>query len=195
MTDVEELTALVARLNERVEALTEALSNAQQLLAEASVRDTLTGLYNRRGFLEQASLALQLSDRTRRPMAFFHVDLDDMKAINDAHGHAAGDEALVETAAILRATFRSTDLIGRLGGDEFLTLAIECADEPAAIGLLQRLHDAIRARNEREGVSFPLAASAGLTFYDPARGRRYLESLLAECDQRMYVAKQARKGR
>jgi diguanylate cyclase (GGDEF)-like protein len=128
-------------------------------------------------------------------MALFYVDLDGMKAINDAHGHSAGDAALADTAAILRATFRQTDLLGRLGGDEFVALAIECADEASAIGLLQRLHDAITARNEREGVTIPLAASAGMTYYDPARGRRYLESLLAECDQRMYIAKQSRKGR
>ena len=121
--------------------------------------------------------------------------LDDMKAVNDRHGHAAGDEVLAEMAAILRATFRVTDLLGRMGGDEFAALAIECADEASAIGLLQRLHDAITERNARDGVEVALAASAGLTFYDPARGRRYLESLLAECDQRMFTVKQARKGR
>lgn len=192
---IEELTSLVAELRERVTALEDQLATAQQLLADAAVKDVLTGLYSRRGFLEQANLALQMADRTRRPLALFYVDLDGMKAINDAHGHAAGDQALADTAAILRHTFRSTDLLGRLGGDEFVALAIECADEASAIGLLQRLHDAITTRNERAGVAFPLAASAGMTFYDPARGRRYLESLLAECDQRMYVAKQARKSR
>lgn len=183
------------RAVERLAELADELVTAQTLLEEAAVRDPLTGLYNRRGFFEQANLAMQLADRTRRPMALFYVDLDGMKAINDAHGHAAGDEALRDTAAVLRATFRSTDLLGRLGGDEFVALAIECADEASAIGLLQRLHDAITDRNHKAGVTFSLAASAGLTFYDPARGRRYLESLLAECDQRTYVAKQSRRPR
>ncbi|MBZ0234340.1 MAG: GGDEF domain-containing protein [Deltaproteobacteria bacterium] len=183
------------RLHERLDAMTDALATAQQLLAEVSVRDGLTGLHNRRGFLEQAGLAAQLADRTRRPLALFYVGVDDMKAVNDRHGHAAGDELLAEMAAILRATFRATDVLGRLGGDEFAALAIECADEASAIGLLQRLYDAITERNAREGVGVPLAASAGLTFYDPARGRRYLESLLAESDQRMYIAKQSRRGR
>jgi len=183
------------RLSERLTALTDALATAQQLLAEVAVRDSLTRLHNRRGFLEQAGLALQLAERTRRPVALFSIGLDDMKAVNDRHGHAAGDEVLAEMAAILRATFRVTDLLGRMGGDEFAALAIECADEASAIGLLQRLHDAITERNARDGVEVALAASAGLTFYDPARGRRYLESLLAECDQRMFTVKQARKGR
>ncbi len=183
------------RAVERLAELADELVTAQQLLEEAAVKDALTGLYNRRGFFEQANLAMQMADRTRRPLALFYVDLDGMKAINDAHGHAVGDEALRETAAILRTAFRSTDLVGRMGGDEFVALAIECADEASAIGLLRRLHDTITDRNQKEGVRYSLAASAGLTFYDPARGRRYLESLLAECDQRMYVAKSARKSR
>jgi diguanylate cyclase (GGDEF)-like protein len=183
------------RAVERLAELADELVTAQKLLEEAAVKDALTGLYNRRGFFELANLTMQLADRTRRPLALFYVDLDGMKTINDTHGHAAGDEALRETAAILRASFRSTDIVARLGGDEFVVLAIECADEASAIGLLQRLHDTITDRNQKDGVSYTLAASAGLTFYDPARGRRYLESLLAECDQRMFVAKQSRKPR
>jgi diguanylate cyclase (GGDEF)-like protein len=189
------LAAMTSRELERLAELADELVTAQKLLEEAALKDALTGLYNRRGFFEQANLAMQLADRTRRPLALFYVDLDGMKVINDTHGHAAGDEALRETAAILRASFRATDLVGRLGGDEFVVLAIECADEASAIGLLQRLHDTITDRNQKDGVSYTLAASAGLTFYDPGRGRRYLESLLAECDQRMFVAKQSRKLR
>ena len=105
------------------------LRRAVEQLERAVVRDELTGLLNRRGFQDQAMRALSLANRTTRPLALIYIDLNGMKAINDQLGHAAGDRALVETAELMRRTFRVSDVLARLGGDEFAVLAPEYTED------------------------------------------------------------------
>ena len=91
-----------------------------------SLTDDLTGLYNRRGFTLLAEQEVKLAHRINRSMLLFFCDVDYLKSINDAHGHAQGDLALQEVSAILKETFREVDIMARLGGDEFVVLACGC---------------------------------------------------------------------
>jgi diguanylate cyclase (GGDEF)-like protein/PAS domain S-box-containing protein len=162
---------------------------AQRLLEELATVDELTGLYNRRGFLRMAAQQLQLTDRNPRPLHLFFADIDDMKRINDALGHEAGDQALAAAAAALKATFRKSDIIGRLGGDEFVALVVDAASTAAFV---QRLEANLRSYNGATARPYTLAISVGITAYDPSRPET-IESFLTRADAAMYRQKRARK--
>ena len=98
------------------------LKGSELKMRELALKDILTGLYNRRGFLTFAEQLLRLSDRTHRGLILIYADLDNLKQINDDHGHEEGDRALVIIADVFRETFRDSDVIGRVGGDEFAIL-------------------------------------------------------------------------
>src|SRR5207247_1593642 len=91
-------------------------------LLDLALVDDLTGLYNRRGFLTLATRDLRLAHRSNETLLVAFADLDDLKGVNDAAGHAVGDRALRDTAALLRQTFRDSDLVARIGGDEYAVL-------------------------------------------------------------------------
>lgn len=151
--------------------------------------DPLTGLFNRRGFL----LALESSGRPQRrthgPGAVLYVDLDHFKTVNDSFGHDAGDEVLRELAGVLRQQTRDTDLLVRMGGDEFAVLLQE-VDEQTAQRIANRILEAIRALNiQREGVTAHVTASLGIALF--AEGAADVDDLLARADAAMYEAKQA----
>jgi len=153
--------------------------------------DELTGLFNRRGFLGHARPQLDLAARLHRPMLLIFVDLDGLKPINDRLGHAAGDQALIDTAAVLRSTFRERDIIARLGGDEFVVLVTD-ASVVNPDGLLARLDQRVRTMNERPNRPFVLAFSTGVSRFDPGTPET-LEELLSQADRRMYREKRRRK--
>jgi diguanylate cyclase (GGDEF)-like protein len=115
-----------------------------ETLRRLSLLDGLTNLYNRRGFLTFAEQFISLAQRSQRNLSLVLVDVDYLKAINDNFGHAYGDEALIRTANILRKTFRRSDIIGRIGGDEFSILAIDVNHEGIPI-LIQRLFETLKA--------------------------------------------------
>jgi diguanylate cyclase (GGDEF)-like protein/PAS domain S-box-containing protein len=156
-----------------------------------SLLDELTGLYNRRGFLGHARPQLDAAARLHRPMLLIFVDLDGLKPINDRLGHAAGDQALVDAAAVLRSTFRERDIIARLGGDEFVVLVTD-ASLVNPDGLLARLDQRIQAMNDRPHRPFVLAFSTGVSRFDPGTPET-LEELLSQADRRMYREKRRRK--
>lgn len=167
---------------------------ARDAIAAAAVHDELTGLYNRRGFLDRGGAAVRLADRSGRGLAVFYIDLNEMKAINDQLGHAMGDAVLCELADTLREAVRSTDLVARLGGDEYVVLAIDC-HTPADVAAMQvRIEASIAEHAARPDRRYPLSASIGAMHYTPKAGRRGIDELLSEADQRMYEAKQRRKA-
>jgi diguanylate cyclase (GGDEF)-like protein len=164
---------------------------ADQLRA-LSLVDELTGLYNRRGFLTLATQQLKLCDRTMRPALVVFVDLDGMKRINDELGHDFGDQALVETANILRHCFRYSDVVSRLGGDEFVALAIDAAQEMAD-SIQCRLYERLEEVNLKPDRAFELQFSIGMAPYDPSSAEM-VEEVLARADSLMYEQKRARKA-
>jgi diguanylate cyclase (GGDEF)-like protein/PAS domain S-box-containing protein len=166
------------------------VTRSRELEAEVvalSLHDELTGLLNRRGFVELCEQQMKVARRNGRPLMFLYLDLDRLKTLNDSFGHGEGDRALRATAAILKESFRETSIIGRLGGDEFAVLVVD-ADPASAPGLLQRLRRSIDRFNATASLRGPLSVSTGTAVTDPlAPGS--LQRLWAEADAAMYEAK------
>lgn len=165
------------------------LRRQAELLLQLTLRDELTGLYNRRGFIEHATKQLSLAVRRRSHACLFFVDLNGMKAINDGFGHEAGDRALIAAARALRAVFRDADVVARLGGDEFAVLASDCS-EADIDAVRMRVHSGVNAYNATSGEAFRLAMSVGAMVFDPSAPMD-LEALIAAADAKMYEQKVA----
>ncbi|MFA5901264.1 MAG: GGDEF domain-containing response regulator [Hyphomicrobium sp.] len=159
-------------------------------LQSLALTDTLTGLYNRRGFITVAEEQLKLARRSSYGLALAFVDLDGMKRINDGLGHEFGDQALVTTAKILRQTFRDSDVIARLGGDEFIVLAI-AAGPGVASRIRKELVNSLAEHNSVPGA-VPLSFSVGFSYFLPTAtsNEASIEDLMVEADKQMYIEKQ-----
>jgi diguanylate cyclase (GGDEF)-like protein len=165
-----------------------AMQNTEQTLKEQAYYDYLTGLPNRALLADRFNLAIERSKRSRKPFAAVMIDLNNFKAINDTHGHAAGDQVLVVMGRRLLETVRASDTVSRLGGDEFVLVveAIEDRRELAQIG--QKLIDMLSERVELDsGAIVSLGGSLGFALY-PTDGAT-MESLLHVADQAMYDCK------
>lgn len=170
--------------------LTERKSMEEQIHS-LSITDPLTGLHNRRGFLTLAEQQMKFSDRHRRQMLLFFADLDGMKRINDTLGHKEGDAALIDVAAILKETFRSSDIIARIGGDEFAVLAIDVTGiSPETI--IGRLQNQINEHNRKEKRNYIISISMGLSHYDPENPCS-LDDLMSRADKLMYKQKKSKR--
>lgn len=154
---------------------------------EISSHDGLTGLLNRRAFLDVGEAEAQRLYRYGHSMALAFLDLDKFKRLNDQEGHQAGDEALKATAAALIAATRSTDRIGRIGGDEFVVLLPEIGYQDA-VGTIGKVVAGINAALRPFP---PVSVSAGLAWFEvPAS----LSAMMAAADGLMYEAKQQGHG-
>lgn len=162
----------------------------QSELRRMGTSDALTRLMNRRGFLPSAEHQLEVAKRTHQPMAMMFLDLDGLKQVNDALGHSAGDGMITEGAFVLRQTFRASDLIARMGGDEFCVLFAAESYHAAKIALA-RLKNAVDEANDQEGRPFILSFSAGVAMFDP-EDPCTLDQLIALADEQMYVRKRAK---
>jgi diguanylate cyclase (GGDEF)-like protein len=151
--------------------------------------DELTGLTNRRGFDAIAEHTIAVCRRVGEPATLLYFDLDHFKTVNDTLGHAAGDRVLKTFAGHLRDTFRDSDVVARVGGDEFCVLltsaTVEKVHRPLAL-----LEGRLETREGEPLVSF----SVGIASYDPAR-HQTLRALVEEADQHMYQRKRTRGGR
>jgi len=177
-------------LSERKRA-EEKLEQALKEVRELSLVDQLTDLRNRRGFLTLAEQQLKVADRTQVGVGLFFIDLDNLKCINDKLGHKIGDQALVEAADVLRETFRESDIIARLDGDEFAVLLIHASpDVPFSA---ERLARTLEAHNAREGRAYELQMSVGVAVYD-CQSRCTIQELLSRADDLMYAEKRRRKA-
>jgi diguanylate cyclase (GGDEF)-like protein/PAS domain S-box-containing protein len=159
----------------------------EEEIRELSLRDALTGLYNRRGFFTVAEQRIKEANRDRVELHLIFIDLDGLKEINDTLGHTEGDRTLVDAAKVLTATYRQSDIIARVGGDEFVVLSPD-STVVGAEASLSRLFASLDAFNRREARPYTLAMSWGAAVYDPAAPRA-LDDLMAEADQRMYEHK------
>lgn len=176
------------------ESLSRALFNAREYsrLKTLSMRDHLTGLYNRRVF--EAMLEVEARKRSSKPFSLLLIDLDNFKTINDSHGHGAGDEVLLHVAEMLRLNFRKSDVPARYGGDEFAVLLPETSLESA-----QRVAERFRtsvashppalgARNILPTVSVGIAVVAN-------RANLEIAHMVKEADRALYRAKAPGKNR
>lgn len=161
-------------------------------LKHKSMKDELTSLYNRRGFIALAEQLTQTALSHDGRLMVFYVDVDGLKSINDIQGHEVGDEAIVGAAQVLEQTFRNQDIIGRLGGDEFaIVITVDDTFNPNKI-IRQRLEFNIEAFNQHKPRSFKLSMSVGSALFRPSDGTRF-ESILNDADMRMMCNKRERK--
>jgi diguanylate cyclase (GGDEF)-like protein/PAS domain S-box-containing protein len=157
-------------------------------LEEAAITDDLTGLLNRRGFYTLANQQCRMADRTKRGLSLLFVDLDRMKQINDELGHEAGDLALKDTADILIKTFRKSDIIARMGGDEFAVLITEPSRPGIEYVIMNHLKNNLAAHNEQGHRKYELSLSMGISNYNPDRPCS-VSDLLTRADALMYEDK------
>lgn len=168
------------------------LVQSREEIRALSLTDELTGLRNRRGLMTLAEAEFLLAQRMKRGLALFYIDLDDMKTINDTHGHAEGDNALRDLADILRKVFRDSDILARLGGDEFAVLALETAQHgPGQV--IQRLETYVSEHNRDAGRRYALSFSVGAVHIEPGTAAS-LDELLKQADAEMYRVKQKRRA-
>ena len=158
----------------------------RQRLEQLALLDDLTGLYNRRGFYSLARQHLKLSQREGRNLLLIFADVDRLKQINDEYGHQEGDQALQAAATILANTFRASDVISRIGGDEFVVLAID-VNESAVNQIIARLEENIARYNARN-APYPLTMSWGVACFD-SKSTKSLEELIAQADEDLYKDK------
>ncbi len=163
-------------------------ARARRELELRATFDALTGAHNRASIMAALSAELERSTDT----AVVYVDLDHFKSINDSFGHAAGDAVLAAVAERLRGAMRSSDELGRLGGDEFIVLLRGASSLAVAMSAAQRLSDAVRGTYELTGASLELCASVGVACAEnDARGA---EELVERGDAAMYRSKEQRRG-
>jgi len=153
-------------------------------LLDLALVDELTGLYNRRGFLTLATRDLRVARRGDETLLVAFADLDDLKGVNDSAGHAGGDRALRDTASLLRRIFRDSDLVARIGGDEYAVLVRHAGPESAGV-LAARMERQVRDFNRRAGRPYQVSISLGFA----AHKERTLDSvagLLDRADRALY---------
>jgi len=165
--------------------------HALEELQNLSLKDDLTGLYNRRGFLTLAEQQLKHAERSDEQSVLVFADLDGLKQINDRYGHQEGSNAIVKVAQILKETFRASDIIGRLGGDEFTVLATVASTERAE-AIKTRLQQKLRAVNARHNLPYDLSLSIGIALLDP-HTKLSIDELIQRADAAMYEHKHAVK--
>lgn len=159
-------------------------------LQQLSLTDELTGLYNRRGFALLAERAASRAGKNGERLFVMFSDLDFMKHINDTWGHKEGDRALMDTASILRRSFRDEDILARMGGDEFAAFGILPAPVEVET-LIKRVQDQVTTFNSLKSREYPLALSVGACIFDPATGETFT-MVLERADTMMYEIKKAR---
>lgn len=161
----------------------------EQKLHDASMTDELTGHLNRRGFLHFTQKHMEIANRSKMKFSLLYLDLNDLKAINDEFGHDEGDQALISFASLLKTTFRSSDVIARMGGDEFVVLITESRGIETEKTVMDNLQNNLRKYNEEAERSYKLSVSTGMAHYDPQHPCS-LEELLSSADKLMYDNKQ-----
>jgi len=166
---------------------------AEAAIQTLSLADELTGLYNRRGFLAFCKQHLKTIRRTNKGIVMVYADLDGLKGINDSFGHKEGDRALVKAAELLKETFRSSDVLGRLGGDEFTILAAVNPDDGRE-KMLARLREKFDNYNALRVSPYDLSISVGVAQLDPEASES-MEDLLAAADAAMYENKRGKTNK
>ena len=158
----------------------------QEAMREAALYDPLTGLYNRRALYTLGEHELKRAARSNLPGALVYVDLDNLKQINDTHGHSAGDQAICDAAAVLNAVTRTTDVVTRVGGDEFCALVVGMDPQVVA----SRVHEEAAMTRAREKRPYDFSLTVGIARFDPAHPTS-IHDLIGEADRSMYFQKRS----
>lgn len=185
-TDERGTSAFLARV------LSRAFKNQERLSALAT-HDPLTGLFNRRGFYNYLAQTCSWAERYQRPLGVLVIDVDHFKRVNDTYGHPAGDEVLRRIAVTFADVARTSDMVGRYGGEEFAILAPETSSE-ALQALADRVLEGVRSRTYIPNADRRITVSVGIA-YTGAGARTTPEALLAAADRSLYEAKNSGRDR
>ncbi len=164
----------------------------QERLRLMSITDELTGLYNRRGFFAFSEELLKISRRQGRGLFMLYADFDNLKSINDTLGHQEGDLALIDFANIIKGTFRESDIIARIGGDEFAVVPIGTRGDNIDM-ITSRLQKSLDRHNRETSRGYKLSTSFGTSYYDPENPCS-IDELLAQGDKLMYEQKKQKRN-
>jgi len=175
---------LTEKVQEHADALARLDLAARDMLS-LSLTDVLTGLNNRRGFFTRAEPLFQLSRRQYRGSAVIYADIDGLKQVNDTLGHMTGDQMIRDAASMLRASLRETDVLARMGGDEFVAYALDEAEPHALLSRLQQTLDAFNHLRQRP---YQLSLSLGIVSCGPAANVT-LNDCIQQADLAMYEHK------
>jgi diguanylate cyclase (GGDEF)-like protein len=173
--------------------LTRELADAREQLNRLTLRDELTGLYNRRGFSVLAEQQMRLSRRWDTGLLLLVLDIDGLDAINQRFGRAAGDRALVETSQLLRESFRDSDVKARVGGDEFSVLLAGAGEGTCEVIDARLTENLVRLNGTAERES-PLSLSGGVARWDPQSGQGVTE-VLGHAEHLMHEQKRGIAGK
>jgi len=183
-----EIILLKNLLKEITAKYDEMLKKQQELLKKTfdeMIKDPLTGLYNRRFFFENASKLLEIAKRDNKKLIVIFIDLDNFKQINDLYGHATGDAVLKKVGEILKKGFRNSDIVARIGGDEFVIAILLGGSEENIKKIIHRTREEIE--KAIPGISFSYGYAK---FPDDSDN---IEELVKIADERMYEDKKRRK--
>jgi diguanylate cyclase (GGDEF)-like protein/PAS domain S-box-containing protein len=186
--DVTELEAKSAELERALHALEKTQDEIQHQNEELQIlakRDPLTGVSNRRFFLEHAEREFERARRDGTSLCCLMADLDDFKSINDAHGHLEGDDVIRRVAEVLKAEVRETDWICRYGGEEFC-IALRGVDADQALVIAERMRSRVSAP---AFARVPITVSLGVSAME--FGAESFEAMIREADEALYASKQA----
>jgi diguanylate cyclase (GGDEF)-like protein len=177
-------------VNER-EKLLQRVKDSEENFRSLSLQDELTQLHNRRGFEFLVDQQFKIVNRKKKKLLLLFLDVDNMKWINDNLGHKEGDEALIDTANILKMHIRKADILARIGGDEFVAIINDTSHALPEI-ISQRLEESLQNHKEERTRRYNLSFSVGFAWYDPASPCS-IEALLDQADRNMYENKQKKK--
>lgn len=163
-------------------------------LHHLAMRDSLTGLYNARAYYAECDRLIRLAERQNMPFSVLFVDLDHFKLINDRYGHAVGDAVLKMVAECIERGMRGSDLIGRVGGEEF-SVFLFGAQLQSAFELAERLRALIEGLMPDVGNGQRLQVTASIGVAESGAGKQYMEAIQHRADRAMYRAKQAGRNR
>lgn len=182
----------IEEATQRLHSSLQELEHARHQLETLAHFDAMTGLYNRHHFMERATVELRRAQRYAHPICVGMADLDHFKAVNDNHGHSAGDVALKHFARLLRETLRQTDLVCRYGGEEFAFVCPE-SSLAEACAMAERLCQcfASQAIELPDGTHLQVTVSIGIASVD----RHTLEQALSQADEALYQAKRTGRNR
>lgn len=183
----------ITTLMEEVNTLRHELDAANQRVAELEQlvdMDPLVPVPNRRAFVREISRLISFAERYGTPSSLVFLDLNDMKALNDTYGHGAGDAALVHVAGLLVKNVRDTDMVGRLGGDEFGLLLVQTEEEEAGEKAESLMRIIAANPMQWEGKQVPVSVAYGVHTFAPGQDA---SEALAHADARMYKHKRQAK--
>ncbi|MGE5741918.1 MAG: diguanylate cyclase [Candidatus Aminicenantes bacterium RBG_16_66_30] len=187
LVDITEMKIMERRYQQALRRLQ--ISNEK--LANLSLADPLTGLNNRRGFYSFGLQQMKIAKRLKKDNYLVFLDIDYLKEVNDTYGHAVGDLLLQGIATILRTTLRESDVIGRIGGDEFAVLAMRSKGQGER-GLPARIEESVQALRLKDYPRLRPSVSMGLVRIDPQKYQQ-LDDFLAHADFLMYQEKRKKE--